>query len=76
MTAVEQSRSPGLVLTMHVEIGADRDPWRLIYAVPDEDLVQLNGYSFVVTVRANIEEWWDTRGADDALDSIEAHHLV
>jgi hypothetical protein len=45
-----------------VEATASRDPqrWRIGYEVPPADLTLLDGPSFVLTVRANIEEWWDT----------------
>jgi hypothetical protein len=38
--------------------------WRLTYDVADDDLQLLGAPAFVLTVRANIEEWWDTRAAD------------
>lgn len=64
VTAVQARPGHELVLLIDVLVEAtdDRGPqrWRLGYEVPPADLTLLNGHSFVLTVRANIEEWWDT----------------
>jgi hypothetical protein len=49
---------------MQVTAGADRQRWELTYKVPAADMVLLDAASFVLTVRANLEEWWDTGAAD------------
>src|SRR5262245_1066546 len=51
-----------LLIDVLVEGTATREPqrWRLGYDVPTADLTLLDAHSFVLTVRANLEEWWDT----------------
>ncbi|WP_460626450.1 hypothetical protein [Intrasporangium mesophilum] len=51
-----------LLIDVLVEATGNREPqrWRLGYEVPTADLTLLDRYSFILTVRANIEEWWDT----------------
>jgi hypothetical protein len=45
--------------------GAAAEHWRVAIPVSPEDLdPEILPASFVVTVRANLEEWWDTKGAD------------
>src|SRR5262245_43874521 len=57
---------PGRELLLRIDVQATgtetREPqqWRLGYEVPKADLTLLDGHSFVLTVRANLEEWWDT----------------
>jgi hypothetical protein len=52
-----------LVVIVQADSGATGQPqtWRLTYDIPLDDLNLLAPESFVLTVRANIEEWWDTR---------------
>ncbi len=73
---LDSSRPRGLVVTsvnggsgrdrllMRVTAGADRQRWEITYEIPAADVVLLDAASFVLTVRANLEEWWDTGAAD------------
>lgn len=64
VTAVQARPGHEVVLLIDVLVEAtgnrEQQRWRLGYEVPTADLTLLDGYSFVLTVRANIEEWWDT----------------
>ena len=57
--------TPQLVMIVEPDHGPAEpaQTWRLIYDVPLEDLHVLGPTAFVATVRANLEEWWDTRPA-------------
>jgi hypothetical protein len=64
-----------LVITVEARPGGGRQGqrWRLHYDLPPEDLALLGPESFVSTVRANIEEWWDTR--PEAMPGLTAERL-
>ncbi|GEM_PF-6868270 len=64
VTSVDAARVPGLRLLIGVVAGHDAQMWELTLDLPEPDLESLDPYSFVVTVRANLEEWWDTRTPD------------
>lgn len=62
VTAVHPRADGGLDLD--VTCGQQRERRRLTYATTPQDLESLGEPSFVLTLRANLEEWWDTGQAD------------
>jgi hypothetical protein len=75
VTHVEAQGGPDLLLILKVIAGggshAGPQEWRLELQVPAEDLILLDPYSFVLTLRANLEEWWQTgRGEMPGLQAV------
>jgi hypothetical protein len=63
----QESGSLSLVLTVQaVPVpGATPECWLVTFPMAPEELdPDILPASFVVTIRANLEEWWDTKGAD------------
>jgi hypothetical protein len=67
---VEDGTEFGLQLAVSVTSGEQPDPqrWRVILPLgppdPEDPLEDLNADSFVITCRANLEEWWDMKGQE------------
>ena len=52
------------VLAIPASVAAT-EHWRVTIPLSPEDLdPEILPASFVVTIRANLEEWWDTKGSD------------
>ncbi|WP_460629892.1 hypothetical protein [Intrasporangium mesophilum] len=64
VTAVDAQGGVDLVLRFLIEVDAGSPAvtqvWRLAMEIPSGDLTLLDGYSFILTLRANLEEWWHT----------------